>query len=374
MVNNLSHWEKEVFGSEKDYVIIGAGIVGLSTAYHIKAQVPTAKVVVVDRDFLSQGASTKNAGFACFGTVGEILSDTESMSHEEIVETVRMRYQGLKLLRSIVGDKDMKYAESGGYEVFTANEQSHYNQCRSKLEYVNNLIEDATGIKSCISVNEDLPINGFVGGFYNPYEGQLHPVYMINKLRSIVESLGVKVLNGLTLSDIGQEDHRAIFGDRLVMRYGKLIIATNAFAKDLFPQEDVVAYRNQVIMTEELSYLDWKGCFHNDKGYIYFRNYGRRILIGGARNIDISTESTSAFAENDMIISHLLHFLKDNVLGYIPAVDSSWSGIIATGGSKKPIIKQLDNDVYGGFRLGGMGVAVGSLVGKKLSELVTNDN
>ena len=38
---------------------------------------------------------------------------------------------------------------------------------------------------------------------------------------------------------------------------------------------------------------------------------------------------------------------------------------------KKPILKKVSKNVYCGVRLGGMGVAIGSLVGKDLANLVT---
>jgi hypothetical protein len=40
------------------------------------------------------------------------------------------------------------------------------------------------------------------------------------------------------------------------------------------------------------------------------------------------------------------------------------------GNSKKPIVEQLSNNVYCGVRLGGMGVAIGSLIGQELADLV----
>ena len=39
-------------------------------------------------------------------------------------------------------------------------------------------------------------------------------------------------------------------------------------------------------------------------------------------------------------------------------------------GQKKTIVKQVSNHVFCGVRFGGMGVAIGSLVGKELEELI----
>ena len=51
-------------------------------------------------------------------------------------------------------------------------------------------------------------------------------------------------------------------------------------------------------------------------------------------------------------------------------IEHRWSGIMGVGQQKKPIVKQLSNNVYCGVRLGGMGVAIGSLIGKELADLI----
>ena len=43
---------------------------------------------------------------------------------------------------------------------------------------------------------------------------------------------------------------------------------------------------------------------------------------------------------------------------------------MGVGSHKKAILKQLSNNVYCGVRLGGMGVAIGSTIGKDLALLV----
>ena len=43
---------------------------------------------------------------------------------------------------------------------------------------------------------------------------------------------------------------------------------------------------------------------------------------------------------------------------------------MGVGNQKKAIVKQLSNNVFCGVRLGGMGVAIGSIIGKELAELV----
>ena len=54
-------------------------------------------------------------------------------------------------------------------------------------------------------------------------------------------------------------------------------------------------------------------------------------------------------------------------------IDYSWSGIMGVGKSKKPIIKMTSKNIGVGVRMGGMGVAIGSLVGENLANLLDKE-
>ena len=71
-----------------------------------------------------------------------------------------------------------------------------------------------------------------------------------------------------------------------------------------------------------------------------------------------------------LIQDKLEQLLKTTILPQTPfEIDTRWSGIMGVGSQKKPIIKQIHPNVYCGVRLGGMGVAIGSTIGKELAVL-----
>ena len=136
-------------------------------------------------------------------------------------------------------------------------------------------------------------------------------------------------------------------------------------------QEDVQPARAQVLITKPIQNLNVKGTFHLDKGYYYFRNIDDRILLGGGRNLDFKTEETTEFGETDLVQHKLEELLKIVILpNTIFEIEQRWSGVMGVGKQKKAIVKQISNNVACGIRLGGMGVAVGSLIGKDLAELI----
>ena len=119
--------------------------------------------------------------------------------------------------------------------------------------------------------------------------------------------------------------------------------------------------------------LKVKGTFHYQGGYYYFRNIDGRILFGGGRNIDFDGETTTEMQNSDNIMSALKEMLGNIILPDSQyTIDYEWAGIMGVGKDKKPIIKQIDDNTFCGVRLGGMGVAIGTLVGKELANLIKN--
>ena len=107
--NQLSYWEKETYINHTDYLIIGSGIVGLSTAIYLKERYPNKKVTILERGFLPTGASSKNAGFSCIGSPSELLDDLKHSSETEVFKTVEKRWLGLLNLKALLGESSIGY-------------------------------------------------------------------------------------------------------------------------------------------------------------------------------------------------------------------------------------------------------------------------
>jgi len=63
--------------------------------------------------------------------------------------------------------------------------------------------------------------------------------------------------------------------------------------------------------------------------------------------------------------------LRENILPNVSfEIADRWSGILGVGNTKQPILKQLTNDVAVAVRLGGMGIAIGSIIGERGAQLL----
>jgi len=372
--NTFSYWERTAFIEEADIIVIGSGLVGLSAALHLKKREPALKVLVLERGFLPTGASTKNAGFACFGTVSEQLAVIGRSSEDEAVRLVDYKWRGLQRLRQNLGDENIDYKQHGGYELFMDGEAEQAEYCLSQIDQLNQLLKPVTG--GTVYSVADAKIAGF--GFnqvnrmiYNPFEGHIHTGKMMRTLLNKVYERDVLVLNNCSVEHIEQEDgHVSLITSQGNFRSGKVILATNAFANQLFPGLKVTPGRGQVLVTKPVADLKLKGTYHFNEGYYYFRNIDNRVLFGGGRNLDLKAEETWDFGHTEAVKNKLEQYLNEVILpGQHAGIDYWWSGIMGFGEDITPIVKQIEPNVFCAVRCNGMGVAMGSLVGEEVAEL-----
>jgi glycine/D-amino acid oxidase-like deaminating enzyme len=373
----LSFWEQKNF-LNYDLIVVGAGFTGLSTAINFKKQHKKAKVLVIDRGVFPSGASTKNAGFACFGSLTEILDDFWSMTPEEVLQLVEKRYAGLTQIRKQFGDKALRYQHRNGYEILGQEQLEALEQ----LESINHLLKKIFK-KEVFSQVKDPSKFGFSDQVKavvkNRFEGELDPGAYLNALWEKASGLGIRIISGVSVVEVDHDggrvlaekkDRKEIFefiGDRLA-------ICTNAFTKKLWPDSPLEPGRGLILLSKPIAGgISWKGAFHLDRGYVYFREVEGRLLLGGARNKDFEKEKTTEFEVNPAIKSHLERLAQEVIFPGRPLEwEMEWTGIMAFGAKKSPIIQQIGKKTAVAVRLGGMGVAIGWQVGKELSELLSD--
>ena len=374
----VSIWEKESFYSHKDVIIIGSGFVGLWSAYYLKKNHPKLSVAIVDRGIIPTGASTRNAGFACFGSVSELIADTMKSGEEQMLEIVEMRYKGLKKIRKTFRNKEIGYEDLGGYELITDDQGFDMNALRSNIDWLNKKLKNITKKEKAFYLNDEkITEFGFADVHHlieNRLEAQLHSGKLCQVLLKLVQSMGVTILNSIEIKSFEKTNGKVELqtNQHFSLSTNQLLICTNAFAKQLVPDLDVETARGQILLTSEISNLKWNGTFHYDEGFYYFRNLGNRVLLGGARNKAFDEEHTYELSTSENIQAALEHFLHEKIL---PAtsftIDYRWSGIMGVSNEKIPVVKQISDQIFCAVRMGGMGVALAPVIGEKIAHLMT---
>lgn len=371
----LSYWEKDAF-TKYDYLVVGSGIVGLSVAAALLEKKPKSKVAILERAVFPLGASSRNAGFACFGKPTELLADISLIGEKATFELVEKRWKGLFVLRKRIPDRKMGYQQAGSYEIILHVPE----QFEQKIEYLNKLLYPIFQQKVFhVSPQELIRKFGFNEKLakmliYNNFEGQLHSGKLIDALISYVQKKGAKVLNGCEVTqfkDFGTGVEVQV-NEKIEFIARKLAVCNNGFVGQFFPSYPVKPGRGQVLVTKPLKKLLFRGNFHFEEGFYYFRNVGRnQILFGGGRNLDFEGETTTELQTTEKIINNLIEKLQTLIIPNQPfEIERSWAGIMAFTPNRKPIVEHYTQNIVVGVALNGMGVAIGSIVGEEVANLL----
>lgn len=374
----FSIWEKKHF-IYHDFIVIGSGITGLSTACSIKENKPNSSVLVLERGIFPTGASTKNAGFACIGSFTEKLSDLKLMGEETFLRLIENRWNGLIKLRKRLGDEHIDYINHGGYELIFHKQEI----AEDDIQLVNGLLQKV--FKKNIFYHHPELINafginpGFVKDILvNPMEGQIDTGKMMMSLFRYAGLLQAKVVTGaevLGFNEINDGVEVVVKNpagtEPVVFRTRQVAVCTNAFTQSLLPEIEMMPGRGQVICTSPIPNLKLKGIYSFDEGYYYFRNFENRVILGGGRNLDFATEATTSFDLNEQIINQLEFYLEEMIVpGEKYEIEHKWTGIMAFGKDKLPVVKRVSDYIAVGARLNGMGIALGSKIGEDLANIL----
>jgi glycine/D-amino acid oxidase-like deaminating enzyme len=334
----LSFWEKQSL-PVYDFAVVGAGIMGASVAFELRQKYPNAAIVVLERGIFPSGASTKNAGFACFGSPTEILHDIELMGEDNATELLSHRMEGIRILKQRLSPGKLGLTSNGGYELVL-----HEPLKSDKIEYLNKLLSridsqavfsDVSGMITSFGFSSDV-----LQMLFCNTEEQIDSGKMMQHYLRLLDENNIRVVTGANVKSI-EEDVLFIENpsNSFSLKADKIILCTNAFAKELFPEIPIKPGRGQVLITKPIHGLSFRGSFHFEEGFYYFRNVEDRLLFGGGRNMDVLTEETTVFAENKMILDDLVGKIQTIILPGVPfEVDHTWQGIMGFAENKCPQI------------------------------------
>ena len=372
----LSIWEKETFFALQDVIIAGCGFSGLWSALHLKLLHPGYNITLLEKELIPKGASTRNAGFSCFGSPSELISNAATMGEDNMWRLVEMRYKGLLEIRKFFSDEEIDYDASGGYECFMETREG-WRLCADQLDSLNKNLKIITGeedlFKKSDSKLADFGFSGFDHLIENKLEGGLNPAKLIKALLKKVQALGVQIVFGVSLAGYEEKNDQVVLTTSLDHAFTcrQLLICTNAYTKNLIPGIDIIPNRGQVLITGPITNLPFRGTFHFDQGFYYFRNLGDRLLLGGARNMAFEEENTDEMETTSLIQNGLEDFITQHLLpGKSFTITDRWSGIMAMGTEKHPIIQQFSSGVFCCVRMSGMGVALAPVAAQQVVRLM----
>jgi glycine/D-amino acid oxidase-like deaminating enzyme len=370
---SLSIWEQESFYAPKDIIIVGAGLMGLWTAWELLQRNPSLRIVILEKNSTPLGASTRNAGFACFGSPTELMSDMETMGIDDMLEVVEMRYKGIEKIKQHFPDEVIGFEHCGGYECINKDSR-FWPALDDRISQLNKLLKDITGHRSIFKyAGNKLPTSGlqhFDTMIENSTEAALHSGKLVQTLTQQLMAKGVTILSGFPVKEWQKDSNgfEVLSANDQSIKGTKLIFCTNAFSNSLLDSATIEPARGQIIVTSPIPNLQMKGTFHFDEGYYYWRHLGNRILLGGGRNADFEGENTTDLNGSDIIRNTLIAFLQKHLSSSIQySIEHSWSGIMGFTENKRPFTGYVKDGAYLAVACNGMGVALTPVIAENIA-------
>lgn len=368
----IAYWERKMGLDNCDVLVVGAGIVGLAAALELRALSDSDPITVIDRSPFADGGSSRNAGFACFGSPLELLEDIDSHGEAAMCENVGRRLRGLERLRNVLGDEAIGYEATGSLEVAMPGD-SRPATSPSEIARLNGLLAGVTGrAETFVAAGRTNGISGeALSVWHSPLEGMLQTDQLMLALERRAAEAGIVVRRGLDvtalrLGERAELDILPAFSpveSTFTLSPPKVLVAVNGMMGRLLGTADVVRQPNRVVVTEPIEGPLPDCPIHAEGGYLYARPLkGRQMLVGGGRHWGELPDGERE--------ARLMDWLSRVVpAAHGAGIELAWTGMLGIGSSRTPRVESLGPNVHGAWRMGGMGVATGMAVGADLARL-----
>jgi gamma-glutamylputrescine oxidase len=235
-----------------DVVIIGGGISGLSTAYHLSLL--GIKCTVLEKEGLSAGATGCNGGFITPGTSEKYSESVTRLGLETTQALFDYTVQCTDAIKEFVKSRniDCELRFNGVVSLASSSEElvALEDSFREMQEY--RLPVEWWDPSTCL---EQTKSQSFLGGIFKPFGGNLWAAKLVFGLAEAAVSSGLVNIQTHTAvthvdRDSSCEEFIELETSRGSVRARRVVYATNAWTRQLLPNlwDVIVPVRNQVMI------------------------------------------------------------------------------------------------------------------------------
>ena len=382
-----SLWQKTAVGDTQypalisdataEVVIIGGGFTGLSAALHLAEQ--GKSVVVMEANEIAWGASGRNGGQVNPGW--KILPAEIEANYEA--------GRGARVLELIDGACDLVFDLIERHKIDCAPRRVAYFRAaygESGIKEVEEWVRQWGAIGAPVTLKDASATHAlmgskfFHGGFEDARGGSLQPLSYALGLASAAEKAGAKIFANSRARRIERNGKTWVVvcenGAKVQAQY--LLVATNGYTDDLWPglKKQVVPVASLQAATkplpkEILATLLPNGHHLSDTRdvMIYCRiDETGRFQIGGRG---------SAFSPT--VQQADTRHLQAEAIRIFPQLENiewefEWGGLVAMTKDHRPNLIELGDNAYAGMGYDGRGIAMATIMGKQLAELVGGED
>lgn len=343
-----------------DVLIIGGGMSGISTAYHLKNS--NLKVCLVEKNKITSGVSSRTTGKLTYlqGLIYSKLYDNYSLDVAK--KYFESQKDAIKMVEKIIKDNNIDCD-------FTKQKSYLFANKKCDIEKVKKEKDILQKIEVNIKENEKLPIN--IDNFYNisvSDTAYFHPVKYLVKLAEICSNNGVNIYENTNIVDIRKDNEDIIcYTDNYKINAKKVVIACYYpffLFPFLFPLKGHLE-RSYLSATKVSDNKDVSGInvAKNTKSFRYHTDSVNNYLLFLSNSHNLAFKYNVKENFNEL----LLELQKLNL-----TPDYIWSNEDIITNDYLPYIGELKENLYLETGYNTWGMTNGSIAGKIISDLILN--
>ena len=354
-----------------DVAIIGAGICGTSTAYHLAQE--GVETCLIEARGVAYSATGRNAGFILQGTAERYNRAIEMLGRDRAQRIHAYSLENHRLIRETIEKHSLAcgYQKRGSLQLAGSPEEE-----KELIESAALLQEDGfqANLLDSSALSSTYTDAGFNIAVHLPEDGELHPALFVQQVANVAESQGVVIAENSPVISIEESDTVILRTEQGAVHAEAVIVCTNARIPQLLPwfEQKVDPVRGQMLATSPAPFI-FERPIYADHGYDYWRQTeDGRIVLGGWRNLDPDGEVGHAETLQNGIQENMTSFLKRFKALENIQITHRWSGIMGFSRDGLPILGSLpgSNNILVGTGFTGHGFGFAWLAGKGLAEML----
>ncbi|MBI5630125.1 MAG: FAD-dependent oxidoreductase [Elusimicrobia bacterium] len=216
---------------EADVAVVGGGLAGVSTAYHLKKEAPRLRVAVLESEHVGFGASGRNAGFAM--TLFGLALPITALRFGKANAAAAYRFMAgavdyvWNLCRELGIDAQ---AERTGLLVVATN-LAQVKRLRHEMSLARELgLSDLRWLEAG-EVRREVNSPTYLGAKYDPFCVLVNPARLVRGLKEAAMKLGVEFYEGTPVSSLRCGTDLVLETPEGSVRAAKAVLATNAYSQ-----------------------------------------------------------------------------------------------------------------------------------------------
>lgn len=345
-----------------DYVIIGAGIMGLSIAYNLARHHGETKITVVDKSYLCGGASGRNGG----GVRAQWSSEAN----------IRLMQESIRICKDFAREMRINvWFRQGGY-LFLARSEEKRRQLEASVKLQNDcgLGTRMLSPKEAQRIVPELSTDGIVAASYNPEDGVVFPWPFVWGYAEGASRLGVEIESFTEVIGFETKGRRieGVVTNRGTIKTNRVINAAGAWSPEIARMLDIELpnrpHRHEICSSEPLK--PWLTPLVADlSDGLYFSQSTRGEIVGGISN-ECVPPGLDQGSSHDFLSLYARSLLRAcPILGSVKIL-RQWSGCYDLTPDANPIVGPVDeiDDFYQVSGFMGHGFMMAPIIGKLMAQ------